>query len=159
MCEKLLKKFLVREPVKRASLDIFIDDPWINESFGNSPITTDIGEVVLEDDEIISIVTAKFKIERDDVLTAIRSGEYNDIAAVYYLLYYETDANRKISLESQDITQVSTRLKGNSAAPNPNMIKIEEDSVIKTEDLPAAPKAQVVVAQSYRKRAQTVGGF
>ncbi|KAI8586181.1 kinase-like domain-containing protein, partial [Geranomyces variabilis] len=30
-CEKLLRKFLVRDPYKRAGLEMLIDDPWINE--------------------------------------------------------------------------------------------------------------------------------
>jgi len=29
-CEKLLRKFLIRDPTKRASLEMLIDDPWIN---------------------------------------------------------------------------------------------------------------------------------
>ncbi|RKP00066.1 hypothetical protein CXG81DRAFT_13673, partial [Caulochytrium protostelioides] len=29
-CEKLLRKFLVRDPSKRHALDIVVDDPWIN---------------------------------------------------------------------------------------------------------------------------------
>jgi MAP/microtubule affinity-regulating kinase len=138
---------------------MLIDDPWINESYGDSPITTDMGEVMLEDENILRVVEAKFKLDRDTILKALRDGSYNDISAIYYLLYYERDnKDSKISLDSQDIVQMSSRTKGSSnAMKDPTMVKIEEDSIIKDEELQQVAKPAAVV-QARRRRAQTVGG-
>lgn len=156
----MLRKFLVREPYKRSGLEILIDDPWINETYGDSPIVQDLGESVQEDESIIKLVEVKFKIDREQVVAAIRDGSYNDVAALYYLLYYEKDNEEKnITLESQDIIQVTSRAKGASMKPEKAMIKIEEDSVINNEDIKQSQTAstkQSGVIQLRRRRAQTV---
>ncbi|KAH6573884.1 hypothetical protein BASA50_007475 [Batrachochytrium salamandrivorans] len=140
MCEKLLRKFLVRDPVKRGSLEILLDDPWINESYGDSPISTDLSQKVEEDESVIKVIEAKYKVDRDTVLQALRDNIYNDIAAVYYLLYYEKATRDSISGECSipDIIQMSspTRVKEPSSNPGaakaPNMMRIDEDGILPT---------------------------
>ena len=139
-CEKLLKKFLVRDPVKRASLEILIDDPWINESYNDSPVSTDKSEKVEEDESIIKIMEVKYKFERSAILQALRENIYNDISAIYFLFYYdkETKSTTEQNLGASDITKITN--------PNPKkesmtagekekaMPKIGEDEVLEEED-------------------------
>lgn len=139
-CEKLLKKFLVRDPVKRASLEILIDDPWINESYNDSPVSTDKSEKVEEDESIIKIMEVKYKFERNAILQALRENIYNDISAIYFLFYYDKDTKSSIEQNpgASDITKITN--------PNPKkesmtagekekaMPKIGEDEVLVEED-------------------------
>ena len=116
-CEKLLKKFLVRDALKRASLEILVDDPWINESFNDSPISTDKSEQVEEDDNIIKLMEAKYKFERSAILEALRENIYNDISAIYFLLYYDKDT--KANLENSHTIQDVTKINNPSPKPSP----------------------------------------
>jgi MAP/microtubule affinity-regulating kinase len=136
----LLKKFLVRDPIKRSSLEILVDDPWINESYNDSPISTDKSEQVEEDESIIKIMEAKYKFDKSAILQALRENIYNDISAIYFLLYYDKDTKTSIEQDagSPDITKISN--------PNPKkesmtagekekaMPKIGEDEVFEEED-------------------------
>ncbi|KAJ3095045.1 Serine/threonine-protein kinase par-1 [Phlyctochytrium planicorne] len=91
-CEKLLRKFLIRDPNKRAGLEILIDDSWINEGYPDSPISSDISSKAVEEDEaIIRLIETKYHIERSAILHSLRENIFDDIAAIYYLLYYEKE--------------------------------------------------------------------
>ncbi|KAJ3257014.1 Map microtubule affinity-regulating kinase [Boothiomyces macroporosus] len=167
-CEKLLKKFLVRDPVKRANLDILIDDPWINEGYPDSPISTDKSETFEEDEGVIKLMEAKFKIERDVILQGLRENVYNDLTAIYYLLYYEKQTRQNIENDMLEITKLSpTRPKEPSvtAAAGKNMPIIGEDEVLPEvkehkEQKDSHPESKVVpqVASGRRRRAATVNG-
>jgi MAP/microtubule affinity-regulating kinase len=115
----VLKKFLTRDPVKRNSLDILIDDIWINDTFTDSPITVDISETIEEDEAILNIMIAKYKIEKESILNVLREKVYNDISAIYYLMYYDKDTVGR---------------EGVSADPNADILKIanpsKKDSII-----------------------------
>ncbi|KAL2911871.1 hypothetical protein HK105_208654 [Polyrhizophydium stewartii] len=171
-CEKLLRKFLVRDPIKRASLEMLIDDPWINESYGDSPISTDLSQKVEEDESVIKIIEAKYKVDRETVVQALRDNVYNDIAAVYYLLYYEKTTRDSVAadINAPDIIQMTspTRAKESSTSPGaakaPQMMRIDEDGVLPSNPEPprpapaaAAPAATTTTTTSSRRRRATVG--
>ncbi|KAJ3322299.1 Map microtubule affinity-regulating kinase [Boothiomyces sp. JEL0866] len=167
-CEKLLKKFLVRDPVKRANLDILIDDTWINEGYPDSPISTDKSETFEEDEGVIKLMEAKFKIERDVILQGLRENVYNDLTAIYYLLYYEKQTRQNIENDMLEITKLSpTRAKEPSvtAAAGKNMPIIGEDEVLpevketkEQKDFHPENKLVQQVASGRRRRAATVNG-
>ncbi|KAJ3273197.1 hypothetical protein HDV01_004699 [Terramyces sp. JEL0728] len=167
-CEKLLKKFLVRDPVKRANLDILLDDGWINEGYPDSPISTDKSETFEEDEGVIKLMEAKFKIERDVILQGLRENVYNDMTAIYYLLYYEKQTRQNIENDMLEITKLSpTRAKEPSvtAAAGKNMPIIGEDEVLPVEVKEhkdqkefQQDKAVPQVASGRRRRAATVNG-
>ncbi|ORZ33023.1 kinase-like domain-containing protein [Catenaria anguillulae PL171] len=102
-CEKLLRKFLVRDPTKRASLDIIADDPWLNEGYNEPPICNDLSMRIEEDENIIKMIENKFHIERDVILKSIRDNVYDDISALYYLMYHERDRTGDYSRVNQVI--------------------------------------------------------
>lgn len=92
-CEKLLRKFLIRDPFRRASLEMLIDDIWINESYPDSPITNDISTTVERDPAIIDLIEQKFKMPKEQIIASLQSNVYDDTAAIYYLMYYEKEKN------------------------------------------------------------------
>ncbi|KAI8818707.1 kinase-like domain-containing protein, partial [Fimicolochytrium jonesii] len=85
-CEKLLRKFLVRDPYKRSGLEMLIDDPWINEGHPDSPISTDVSQKVEENDSIIRLMVQKFNFDRDAILQKLRENVYDEVSSIYYLL-------------------------------------------------------------------------
>jgi len=87
-CEKLIKKFLERDPSKRASLDLFRNDPWLNEGFDDSPIDVQIDEAIEQDDEIIDKIVERYNVDRNKLIKNLNNTVYDDISAIYYLMYY-----------------------------------------------------------------------
>lgn len=85
---------LVRDPAKRAGLDFLADDAWINEGCPDSPIERDVSSApVGEDEEIIQAMLRKFPpMERETLLHSLRQNLYDDISAIYYLMYYQKQA-------------------------------------------------------------------
>lgn len=135
-CEKLLRKFLIRDPYKRASLDILIDDPWINEGYPDSPIVSDLAlKPVTEDESLIKVMETKFHIDRNTVLKALREGIYDDVAAIYYLLYHERDQKGgdlgAVGPATIKIVQPPPQA-GSTAGPKKesDMVPIDEDDVL-----------------------------
>lgn len=181
-CEKLLRKFLVRDPEKRSGLDMLIDDIWINEGFTDSPISTDVSTILDVDENIIRLIEQKYKIERDAIIDGINDNTYNDLTAIYYLLYYEKSMRENIEKEfANSPTHVllespaTKHVRTDSQQPTPSRIspagmqRIEEDSVLPNQAQPLEPKSVVVqqVPANYnqirstgspRKRRFTVGG-
>ncbi|KAI9351791.1 serine/threonine-protein kinase MARK2 [Zopfochytrium polystomum] len=179
-CEKLLRKFLIRDPFKRASLDMLTDDPWINEGYNDSPVTGDISTKVEEDEAVIRILETKYHIDRETVLHSLRENLYDDVAANYYLLYYEkmgklhaTEAPPAITIatHSPPIATVHDEVKSAQAAfpsvvpaldtsgsaEQTQMERIEEDGVAPLNGPPPV-NARPLVKAKPKKRRFTVGG-
>ncbi|KAJ3087093.1 Serine/threonine-protein kinase par-1 [Quaeritorhiza haematococci] len=98
-CEKLLRKFLIRDPGKRAGVEMLTDDPWINEGYSESPIEMDCSQKIEEDEALIRLIETKYQLPREQIVHSLRENIYDDIAAIYYLLYYEKNTRDKIEAE------------------------------------------------------------
>jgi len=98
-CEKLLRKFLIRDPFKRGSLEMLIDDPWVNEGCPDSPIVSDLSFKVEEDENIVMLMVAKYHLEKEAILKSLRENMFDDIAAIYYLLYHEKAMRAQVQAE------------------------------------------------------------
>ncbi|KNE67824.1 CAMK/CAMKL/MARK protein kinase [Allomyces macrogynus ATCC 38327] len=121
-CEKLLRKFLVRDPTKRASLDIIADDPWLNEGYTEPPICNDLSMKITEDENLIKMIELKFHIERDVIVKSLRDNVYDDISALYYLMYHERDRTGDYSRVNQVLNGVNvptTAMSPTSGAVSP----------------------------------------
>lgn len=135
-CEKLLRKFLVRDPLRRAGLEIVTDDVWINDGHADSPITTDLGEQIDEDDKIVALMATKYQVPKDDVLKSLRENLYNDIAATYYLLYHEKEVRTQVQAEvergevlASPFVSASPTIRTKTAHGSGDMNRINEDEV------------------------------
>ena len=88
-CEKLLRKFLVRDPTKRASLDMIADDPWLNDGFDGPAVVQELPSSDAEksmDEEICRFIVEKFNVPYDQLVGSLKQGTCDDIAAIYMLL-------------------------------------------------------------------------
>ncbi|KND04485.1 CAMK/CAMKL/MARK protein kinase [Spizellomyces punctatus DAOM BR117] len=187
-CEKLLRKFLVRDPFKRAGLEMLIDDPWINDGFSDSPISTDVSQKVEEDDSIIRLLENKYHIDRETIIQKLRENVYDEVSSIYYLLYYEKDTRANIAAElaANPTTQVPSpttpspapvhpHLQGlrdsglgtsfsssQGAGSKPVMMRIDEDGVLQSPEPAPAPPSQarpvLPTSKPTRRRRFTVGG-
>ncbi|KAJ3213166.1 hypothetical protein HDU67_003219 [Dinochytrium kinnereticum] len=183
-CEKLLRKFLIRDPNKRAGLDILVDDSWINEGYNDSPISSDISSKAADEDEsIIRLMEAKYHFDRSAILHSLRENIYDDIAAIYYLMYYEKEGRSggasggdklAISSPSPPIATVVHEVQSATAAfpppiqrshpdQGPGAMQTSDDGAKLTEGAnPATPPSQLRPqargGAKPRKRRFTVGG-
>ena len=109
-----MRKFLIRDPYKRAGLEMLIDDVWINDGYTDSPISNDVSSKIVEDDVIIKVMESKYRIDRDTILKSLRENVYDDVAAIYLLLYHEKEvranpnANTTSSTASTNALTVKT---------------------------------------------------
>jgi MAP/microtubule affinity-regulating kinase len=127
-CERLLRKFLVRDPLRRHGLEIVIDDTWLNEGYGDSPISVDLGEKVEEDEKVIKLMATKYQVSREEVLQALRGNAYNDIAATYYLLYHEQEVRNNVQAEADRGEVIASPFTATPKVASPTMNRIDEDS-------------------------------
>jgi len=171
-CEKLLRKFLVRDPYKRASLEMLIDDPWINEGYSDSPIKKNEEEVITTDESIIQFMVEKYKFDREQILKSLDDNVYDDTSAIYYLLYNEK--KNKNSLEgilspiSDNTSTKSPEKDKDQEAASPTkkngMVRIDEDDVLpanNTVKIPTAvtPTNATGTSRGTRTRRFTVTGI
>jgi len=170
-CEKLLRKFLIRDPYKRASLEMLIDDPWINEGYSDSPIKKNEEEVITTDESIIQFMVEKYKFDREQILKSLDDNVYDDTSAIYYLLYNEK--KNKNSLEgilspvSENTPTKSPEKDKDQEAASPTkkngMVRIDEDDVLpanNTVKIPTAvtPTNATSTSRGTRTRRFTVTG-
>jgi len=177
-CEKLLRKFLIRDPYKRASLEMLIDDPWINEGYSDSPIKKNEEEVITTDESIIQFMVQKYKFDREQIIKSLDDNVYDDTSAIYYLLYNEK--KNKNNLEgilspvsdntptnpaaAADKTPEKDSQDKNSTSPQTKngMLRIDEDDVLPSNNTTAAkiPARQpATAATTTRTRRFTVTGI
>lgn len=90
-CEKLLRKFLVRDPLKRPSLDVIMDDPWLNEGYEAPPCipAIQVDQTAPEDELILTVIETKFGADKDAVRKGIRENIFDETMAIYFLLLSE----------------------------------------------------------------------
>ncbi|GFV94120.1 hypothetical protein TNCV_2957784 [Trichonephila clavipes] len=121
-CENLLKKFLVLNPSKRASLEAIMKDKWMNVGYEDDELKPYIEpEPDFSDTRRMEILLS-MGYTQDEINDSLRSKKYDDIMANYLLLGKRTTEND--SCDSQSSSSLSLRtLKaptestGNSQSP------------------------------------------
>lgn len=88
-CERLMRKFLTRDPKRRVCLEYIAEDPWMNRGHENSPVLVEGYEEVGEDTSLINAIHKKFNIPREVIIEGIRNNTYDENMAIYYLLYHQ----------------------------------------------------------------------
>nr|XP_042900944.1 MAP/microtubule affinity-regulating kinase 3 isoform X1 [Parasteatoda tepidariorum] len=124
-CENLLKKFLVLNPSKRASLEAIMKDKWMNVGYEDEEL-----KPYIEPETDFSDTRRMGKQEillgmgytQDEINDSLRSKKYDDIMANYLLLGKRTTEND--SCDSQSSSSLSlrtlkapTETSGNSQSP------------------------------------------
>lgn len=85
-CENLLKKFLVLNPAKRASLETIMKDKWMNQGYENDELKPYVEpEQDMSDPKRIEALVC-LGFNRYDVENSLDSQKYDDAFATYLLL-------------------------------------------------------------------------
>ncbi|XP_060520714.1 serine/threonine-protein kinase MARK2-like isoform X3 [Cylas formicarius] len=85
-CENLLKKFLVLNPAKRASLETIMKDKWMNQGYENDELKPYVEpEQDMNDPKRIEALVC-LGFNRYDVENSLDSQKYDDAYATYLLL-------------------------------------------------------------------------
>ncbi len=151
---------------------MLIDDAWINDTYGYSPIDQDLHLDVQEDEQIFRLMEEKFHVPREQIGASLRADFCDENTAMYHLLYHEKyfkkggllDGVAADSPPNLDIIQIHNP---RAASPAPtNMVAIDENKVQDTplgqqhqQKLAVPEQAQVRDVASKRVRPMTwVGG-
>ncbi|XP_067682251.1 MAP/microtubule affinity-regulating kinase 3-like isoform X39 [Haliotis asinina] len=96
-CENLLKKFLVLNPLKRASLETIMKDRWMNIGYEDDELKPYIEPPQDFNDPVRIEIMVNMGYNRKDIEESLRLQKYDDIQASYLLL-----GRRTSDLEGSD---------------------------------------------------------
>lgn len=126
-CEKLIKRLLVLDPTKRATLDQVKQDKWFIEGYENAelpkynaptPITEAEEEIVMKDLENIGL-------DREAVKKSLRDNVYDHLAATYYLiadrLYRKSQEAQAVASDDDETNEAE---KEGSIKPKPPALPV-----------------------------------
>ncbi|XP_063428969.1 MAP/microtubule affinity-regulating kinase 3-like isoform X7 [Mytilus trossulus] len=105
-CENLLKKFLVLNPTKRASLENIMRDKWMNVGFEDDELLPYVEPPADQLDPIRIELMVNMGYSRKDIEDTITHQKYDDIQATYLLL-----GRRTLELEGSDRSGSSQSLR------------------------------------------------
>jgi len=142
-CENLLKKFLVLNPAKRASLETIMKDKWMNIGCEDDELKPYIEpEPELNDPRKMEILTS-MGLTKEDIEDSLKNKKYDDIMANYLLI----DPNQSEQNESRSSSSLS--LKG---------LKPALEAATNNGQSPAHGKVQRSVSASAKPRRFSHGG-
>jgi len=98
-CEALLKKFLVLNPEKRASLEVIMSDRWMNIGYENDELKPYLEPLPDVNDPRRLETMQKMGFAAEEIRESLKSNKYDEVMATYLLL----DENRLNSGESINI--------------------------------------------------------
>ncbi|CAC5383784.1 MARK [Mytilus coruscus] len=105
-CENLLKKFLVLNPTKRASLENIMRDKWMNVGFEDDELLPYVEPPADVLDPVRIELMVNMGYSRKDIEDTITHQKYDDIQATYLLL-----GRRTLELEGSDRSGSSQSLR------------------------------------------------
>ncbi|XP_076097812.1 MAP/microtubule affinity-regulating kinase 3-like isoform X6 [Mytilus galloprovincialis] len=105
-CENLLKKFLVLNPTKRASLENIMRDKWMNVGFEDDELLPYVEPPADQLDPVRIELMVNMGYSRKDIEDTITHQKYDDIQATYLLL-----GRRTLELEGSDRSGSSQSLR------------------------------------------------
>ncbi|XP_037031759.1 serine/threonine-protein kinase MARK2-like isoform X16 [Bradysia coprophila] len=124
-CENLLRKFLVLNPAKRASLETIMRDKWMNMGYEDDELKPFIEpQADLKDPKRIEALVA-MGYNRQEIEDSLSQVRYDDVFATYLLLGRkstdpESDGSRSgSSLSLRNIAGNDANTAGNSAVQSP----------------------------------------
>lgn len=104
-CEALLKKFLVLVPEKRASLEVIMQDKWMNMGYENDELKPHIEPTPDLNDQRRLDIMVKMGFSVEEIKESLKSNKYDEVMATYLLL----DENRLTSTDSISIDSTFIR--------------------------------------------------
>ncbi|EEC19479.1 map/microtubule affinity-regulating kinase 2,4, putative [Ixodes scapularis] len=136
-CENLLKKFLVLNPAKRATLEVIMKDKWMNIGYEEDELKpylepeTDFGDSKRIAVSSRAEILMSMGYSRDEIEDSLRNRKYDDIMANYLLLGKRTTENESCDSRSSSSLSLRTlRPTGVEAVANqsPSHVKVQRSA-------------------------------
>ncbi|KAG0714651.1 MAP/microtubule affinity-regulating kinase 3 [Chionoecetes opilio] len=147
-CENLLKKFLVLNPARRASLETIMKDRWMNIGYEDEELKPYI-EPSMDYDDIKRIdILSEMGYLRTEIEESLKSQKYDDVYATYLLLGrrssdLESDGSRSgssLSLRNTSLTPRGQESSGAAQSPSHSHRGVHR-SVSATNSKPSSRRA------------------
>ncbi|XP_064484701.1 MAP/microtubule affinity-regulating kinase 3-like isoform X3 [Ornithodoros turicata] len=131
-CENLLKKFLVLNPAKRATLEAIMKDKWMNIGYEEDELKPYVEpETDFGDSKRIEVLMS-MGYSRDEIEDSLRNRKYDEIMANYLLLGKRTTENESCDSRSSSSLSLRTLRTGveNTAVVNqsPSHVKVQRSA-------------------------------
>ncbi|KAK6181211.1 hypothetical protein SNE40_009117 [Patella caerulea] len=126
-CENLLKKFLILNPLKRASLETIMRDKWMNVGYDDDELKPHIEPQPDYNDPVRIEIMVNMGYNRRDIEESLKLQKYDDIQATYLLLGRRTtdlegsNSGSNLSLRHLPLTP-SRPHSENNANQSPNKV-------------------------------------
>lgn len=117
-CETLLKKFLVLNPAKRASLETIMKDKWMNVGYEDDELKPFIEpEPDYTDQTRVNLLT-NLGYTKEEIDDSLKNKKYDDVMANYLLLYKKPSENEQSDSRSSSSLSLRGLRPSLDAVPN-----------------------------------------
>ncbi|TPP64141.1 Serine/threonine-protein kinase MARK2, partial [Fasciola gigantica] len=107
-CEAILKKMLVLNPTKRATLRELMKEKWINIGYENDPLQPYVEPQMDYNDPIRRAIMNELGFSPEDLRDAFENYRFNNVTATYLLLA-DTETRHRITRKLQNGSHVGAR--------------------------------------------------
>lgn len=119
-CENLLKKFLVLNPAKRASLETIMKDKWMNIGYEDDELRPYVEPEPDYADQLRVATLTSLGYSREEIEDSLRAKKYDDVMANYLLLIKKQTENSEpntVISSSLDVLINGININGQPVAP------------------------------------------
>lgn len=117
-CETLLKKFLVLNPAKRASLETIMKDKWMNVGYEDDELKPFVEpEPDYTDQTRVNLLT-NLGYTKEEIDDSLKNKKYDDVMANYLLLYKKPSENEQSDSRSSSSLSLRGLRPSLDAVPN-----------------------------------------
>ncbi|ESO90137.1 hypothetical protein LOTGIDRAFT_218210 [Lottia gigantea] len=127
-CENLLKKFLILNPLKRASLETIMRDKWMNVGYDDDELKPHVEPQPDYNDPVRIDTMVNMGYNRKDIEESLKLQKYDDIQATYLLLGRRTtdlegsNSGSNLSLRHLPLTPSRPHSENNANSQSPNKV-------------------------------------
>lgn len=156
-CETLLKKFLVLNPAKRASLETIMKDKWMNVGYEDDELKPFVEPEQLIIDPVRVNLLTNLGYTKEEIEESLKNRKYDDIMANYLLLYKKPSDNEQSDSRSSSSLSLRGLRPSLDAVPNIT-VNTSVGNTGNTGQSPAHNKVQRSISATTKPRRFSHGG-
>lgn len=156
-CETLLKKFLVLNPAKRASLETIMKDKWMNVGYEDDELKPFVEPEQDFTDQVRVNLLTNLGYTKEEIEESLKNRKYDDVMANYLLLFKKANENEQS--DSRSSSSLSLRGLRPSLDAVPSITVTANTSASgTTNQSPAHNKVQRSISATTKPRRFSHGG-
>ena len=158
-CETLLKKFLVLNPAKRASLETIMKDKWMNVGYEDDELKPFVEPEQDYTDQIRINLLTNLGYTKEEIEESLKNKKYDDVMANYLLLYKKSNENEQSDSRSSSSLSLRGLRPSLDAVPNITLSGTTTNATnASTGQSPAHNKVQRSISATTKPRRFSHGG-